>query len=304
MVSKGQKVAESVARTLYIGMGAVKVLDVNPDKKTLEKIYDRELEEDPKYISEAKVVVNGEEKTYPSVRVTFVVETDPEKNNGIDVITNHTFFLQKRYRQNNAGTKFQVIDKYGRTAWATREEIEAHAVELTKNDGSKYQANIDADYRPAYVGEEALTLFIKNQLGIPNIQVYVNGNWVINPKVDASMCEVRLDNIDKYFKGDFKELKEIVTYQPENLVNILFGVRTSDDNKQYQTTYTNMCYKSNVTDFSKLDAEIKDSIDNGYIKNTEYSVCPLVEYNVEATHPSLSTVAAATVQPDEEDPWA
>lgn len=308
-VSKGQKTVDAVSRVLYEGMGAVKVLGVNMSKAELEKIYGREIEEEPKYLGESTVRVKGadgteEEKKYPNVRVTFIVETDPEKCNGIDTITNHTFFLQKRYRQNNAGDKFQVIDKYGRTAWATRAEIEAHTTELTKNDGTKYQANIDKDYRPAFVGEEALTLFIKNYLNIANVMSYVNGQWVPNPKVDAADCEVRLDSIEKYFKGDFKELKEIANYQPDNLVWIMFGVRTTDENRQYQTTYTDMCYKAAVTDFSKLDAEIQNRKNSGYLRDTDYSVAPLHEYVVEASTPTLEEAAASTLQPGEADPWA
>ena len=52
MISKGQQSTNEVARTLYMGVGAVKVLAVNPNKATLEKIYVRTMDKDPVYLGE------------------------------------------------------------------------------------------------------------------------------------------------------------------------------------------------------------------------------------------------------------
>jgi len=295
-VAKGQQSVDSVVRTPYIGVGAVKVLAVNPSKAEMEKLYDRQIDNEPSYLGE--VEVDG--KKLPNVRVTFVVKTDAEKNNGIEVVTNHTFFLQKKYRQGSQSGKYQIIDKYGRTAWATKEEIEAKQIPAYANG----PANIDADYRPCYVGEEELTTFIKNLLNIPNVQSYVNGQWVPNPKVTPQDCEVRLDNIAKYFEGDFKELREIISYQPENLVKVPFGVRTSDDNRQFQTTYTQMCFKNSVSDYARFDKEIQDRKAAGALATTEFEAAPLHVYEVDPTtlNPSLSEAAEAAIA-GEAAPW-
>lgn len=58
-----------------------------------------------------------------------------------------------------------MIDKYGRATWVTPEQLKGHVIPLDKN-GNPLQ--IDADYRPAYEGEENLTNFIKAYLNIPN----------------------------------------------------------------------------------------------------------------------------------------
>lgn len=294
MISKGQQSTNEVARTLYMGVGAVKVLAVNPNKATLEKIYGRTMDKDPVYLGE--VDVNGEK--VKNVRISFVIQTDAAKNNGIEFTSNHTFFLQKKYRQGSKSGKYQIIDKYGRTGWATKEEIQAKTVPVYANG----PANIDADYRPCYVGEEELTAFVKNYLNIPNLQSYVNNMWVPNPKVKPEDCESRLDHIEDYFKGNFKELVELIAFQPENIVKIAFGVRTTDDNKQYQTTYTQMSLKSGVSDYSKLDADIQERKAAGAFATTEFEAGLLHEYSVTPTTFTADT-ANTTDQKEEESPW-
>lgn len=295
-IAKGQVSTESTPRALYIGMAAVKVLAVNPKKAELEKIYGRELEKEPEYVTEAEITTaDGSKKKYPAVRITFICETDPDKNNGIQTIVQHTFFLQKRYRQGSTSGKYQVIDPYGRTAWGTQEEIKAKQIPQYANG----PASIDADYRPAYVGEETLTLFIKNLLNIPNVQSFVNGQWVDNTKVNKEDCLVRLDNIDDYFKGDFKELREVIGYQPDNLVKICLGIRTTEDGRPRQTTYDGMSFKNAVTDYAKLDAEIQTRKSNGGLSSSEFEITDLHEYVVNPT-------AATELTPEtpvDENPW-
>lgn len=299
-IAKGQQSFESAPRTLYTGIGAVKVLAVNPTKAELEKIYGHEMEKEPEYLSETEVALpDGTKKKYPSVRITFVCQTSPDKNNGIDTIVHHTIFLQKRYRKGTQSQKCQIIDSYGRTAWATADEIKAKQIPQY----STGPASVAADYRPAYYGEEALTLFIKNLLNIPNVQSYVNGSWVDNPKVNKEDCLVRLDEIDNYFQGNFKELKEVISYQPDNHIKICFGVRTTDDGRTFQTTYDGMTFKSAVTDYAKLDAEIQTRKLNGGLSNSEFDATDLHEYVVTPTDTNTLTAAASSTLLDEVDPW-
>ena len=126
-----------------------------------------------------------------------------------------------------------------------------------------------------------MTNFIKTYLNIPNVQKYVDGKWILvdNP----AECEARLDGIDKFFAGDFKELKEIMSYQPNNKVKLMFGVRTSDDGKQYQTAYTQMVLRNGVTDFSKLDKDLQERKAAGAYSTTEFEAVNIHEYNVNAT---------------------
>ena len=283
--SAGKESSEGGAIKRYIGVAPVKVLATNPTKAELESLYNTTLDKDVEYTG----VQNNEGTNVPYARIDFVVRTDPEKSNGIEMTTKISYFVRKEYRFNRDKSKVQVIDKYGRTAWVTKEQANAHEIPQYKNG----PANLDKDYRPAYVGEEDLTNFIKTYLNIPNVQKYVDGKWelVDNP----AECEARLDGIDKFFAGDFKELKAIMSYQPNNKVKVLFGVRTTDDGKQYQAAYTQMVLRNGVTDFSKLDSDLADRKEAGAYSTTEFEVVPIHEYNVEST--SVEDLPAATEAP-------
>ena len=282
----GREFIEGVAVKKYIGIAPMYVLAVNPNKAELEKLYNTELEKAPEYLT--KTEIDGKE--VENVRIDFIVKSDEEKC-GVDFTTKLSFFLRKEYRFNRDQTKVQVIDKYGRTAWVTKEQLQTKEIPVY----SSGLANLDKDYRPCYVGEEDLNNFIKTFLNIPNVMKYVNNTWVMvdNP----SECEARLDNIEKYFKNDFTELKNIIKLQPKNKVKVMFGVRTADDGKQYQTFYSQKVLTNNAGDaaFAKLDKELQERKAAGAYSNVEFLAQPIKEYTVEAT-----SFASAT--PD--DPFA
>ncbi|MCF0114716.1 MAG: hypothetical protein HUJ56_05130, partial [Erysipelotrichaceae bacterium] len=108
-----------------------------------------------------------------------------------------------------------------------------------------------------------------------------NGNTV--ELKDKSEAEARLDNIANLIKGDVSELRNIIAMQPKNKVRVLFGVKTTDDNKQYQTVYTKRFLKNNNTNYSHLDRDVADSKANGAYSNVEFYVGDLKEYTVEPT---------------------
>ena len=118
---------------------------------------------------------------------------------------------------------------------------------------------------------------------------YVNNTWVMVDKPED--CEARLEGIADYFKGSFKELRDAIAMQPNNKVKVLFGVKTTDDNKQYQAVYTQMFLKNNITDYSKLDKDLQERQEAGAYKNTEFVVGDLKEYDVESTDLSNSNTA-------------
>lgn len=290
--ANGNKSSEGSEVKRYIGIASVYVLAVNPSKEELEKLYNRTLDTAPEYIN--KVTVGEDKHEVENVRFDFIAKTDKDKCN-VDMITKVTFFIRNEFRFNRDKSKVQVIDKYGRTCWVTKEQAKNHEIPVYTNG----PANIDKDYRPCYVGEEELTNFIKNYLCIPNVMKYVNSTWIMvdNPQE----CEARLENIPNYFKGDFKEIKSIISLQPENKVKVLFGVRTSDDNKQYQTVYTQMTLKNSVSDYSKLDADLQNRKAAGAYPTTEFTlpnspVGDIVEYVNTPTN-------FAEPKPDNSDPF-
>ena len=276
-IAAGRESVEGNSIKRYIGVAPVFVLSVNPSREELEKIYGTEIEKEPEYLGETEV---GEDKhKVQNLRLDFIVKTDAEKC-GIELTTKVALFLRNEIRVNKDKTKCQVIDKYGRTTWVTSEQLKNHIIPLDKNNNP---LQIDADYRPAYDGEENLTNFIKAYLNIPDPTSYVNGKWVENTRVKAVDCECRLEHISEYFKGNIEEVKAITTLQPNNKVKILFGVRNTDDNKQYQAAYIDKFLKNNVTDYSKLDAHMQDRKAHGAYPNTEFKVEDIAEYKIVAT---------------------
>lgn len=278
----GKESTEGVAVKRYIGVAPVYVLAVNPNKAELEKIYNTELENAPEYVGEAEIGQEGNKKKVSQVRLDFIVQTDPEKCNGIEMKTKVSFFIKKEWRYNRDETKIQVINKYGETTWLPIENAKNGTVPESL---SWFEA---ADFRPAYIGEEELTAFIKAYLNIPNKSYRKKDGTVVELK-DKSEAEARLDKIADYFKGDFSELRNVIALQPKNKVKCMFGVRTTDENKQYQAVYTQKFLKNNVTDYSKLDEELQERKANGAYPDTEFSICDLKEYSVEATEFATTT---------------
>jgi hypothetical protein len=292
--AKGSESTEGSVVKKYVGVAPVYVVGVNPNKAELEKLYNTQIENEPEYLSEVEV---GEDKhKVKNVRIDFIIKTVPEKCNGIDFITKLALFVRNEYRFNKDKSKVQIIDKYGRTAWVTVEQAKAHEIPVYKNG----PANIDKDYRPAFVGEEELTNFIKTYLNIPNVMKYVNNTWVMNDNPEDS--EARLESIAEYFKGNFKELRDVIALQPNNKVKLLFGVRNTDDGKQYQAVYNQMFLRNNTTDYSKLDADLQERKNNGAYPTTEFFIGDLKEYTVEATNFN-TTPNEAPFAPASDSPW-
>ena len=276
---KAQVSKEATEIKRYTGVGSVFVVGVNPNKTELEKLYDRELDKDPEYITEKDGVT--------SARIDFIIKTDPTAkcNNGIELLTKFSMFIRNEYRFNRDKTKVQVIDKYGRTAWVTKEQAKAHEIPVYKNG----PANIDKDYRPAYVGEEDITNFLKLFLGISNVEKWVKneatGRREVVGLVDNPQdCECRLENIEDYFKGKFNEIKGAINLMPNNKIKVLFGVRTTDEGKQYQDVYTRKFLSNTVSVYDKLAEDVQTNKDNGAYPNTEFVIADLQEYTVQATN--------------------
>lgn len=292
-ISRGKESTEGNEIKRYVGVAPCFVKMLNPSKAEMEKAFGNTLEKDPEYVGTQDV--DGEK--VPNVRLSFFVHPDPEKV-GFDAgLLSVTMFLQKRYRYNKDKSKVQVIDKYGRTAWVTVEQAKNHEIPMYSNG----PANLDKDYRPAYVGEEELTNFLIKYLNIPSPMKYNRDEkkwYMIDNPVDS---ECRLDHIEDYFNGNFSELKELLTFQPNNKVKIEFGVRTTDDGKQYQAVYTQMFLNNSVNDYSKLEADIKARKEAGAYSTTEFIVCPFKEYKVEETDFSKGNTQMEFAQ--DNNPW-
>lgn len=282
-IARGNESTEAKEFKRYIGVAPVFIKSINPDKKEHEALFNTSLDEAPKYIDTKE---DDEGNSYKSARVQLVLEPDIEKIGFEMPLITMAIFLQDRPRVGTKLGKTQVIDKYGRTAWASEDELASHAIPQYKNG----PADIDKDYRPAYVGEEELMEFVKAYLCIPSITVWDNNlrKMVPNTRVKPEECECRFDNLANLFKGDFSEVKDALGFQPTNKVKVLLGVRTdAESGKLYQAVYTRKFLRNSSNNLSSLDKEIqemvKNAAENGRVLTTEYQVVPVHEYVVEPT---------------------
>lgn len=282
-IARGNESKEAPEFKRYIGVAPVFIKAINPDKKEHEALFNTTLEEAPKYV-ETKEDKDG--KSYKNVRIQIVFKPDTEKIGFEMPLVTMALFLQDTPRVGGDSGKTQVIDKYGRTAWATPEDLETHRIPVYANG----PADLDKDYRPAYVGEEELMEFVKAYLCIPSITVWDNETkkMVPNPKVKPEECECRFDSLDKVFKGDFTEIKDALGFQPLNKVKILLGVRTdAETGRLYQSVYTRKFLRNSTTNYNSLDKSVQESINyalaHNKTVNTEYDVAPVHEYVVTPT---------------------
>lgn len=273
---------EAVEIKRYVGVAPVKVLAVNPNKATLEKYFNTTLENEPTY--------TGDNDGIKYARIDFLVQTDAEKC-GVDMITRLSFYIRDEKRYNRDKTKIQVIDEYGRTAWVTADEFKEKRIPIYSNGSA---ANISNNYRACLNGEEYLTNFVRTYLNIPNVMRYVNNTWIMieNP----SDAECRFDNIKDWFDGKFTDIKDINTLMPENKVKVLFGVKNAENGNQYQDFYNRMFLSNGTSRYERLQKDVTTSLQNGSYPNTEFEVCAIKEYVVNATPIADNNNAAPEVE--------
>ena len=319
-ISKGNASKEAQEFKRYIGVCPVFVKAVNPNKAEHEKLFNTTLEEDPVYVQDKE---DAENDTYKNVRISVIMQPDVEKIGfEMPIVTMPLFVANKKQHGANSG-KYQVVDKYGRFAWATEFEIQSKTAPtyIDKKTGETKKFDIDmTSIRIAYVGEEELTAFIKAFLCIPSITTWDSDRrcTVPNKDVKPEECECRLEveSFEKLFKGDFSEIKEILGFQPNNKVKVCLGVRTDPDSgKLFQSVYTKKFMSNASTNYNKLDkmlqADAAYASEHNKVLSTEYSAEAVHEYSVTPTTFAPSADAAPSgdmpfdaPSADAGNPWA
>ena len=299
-ISRGNASKEAQEFKRFIGVCPVFVKAVNPNKAEHEKLFNTTLEEAPVYVQDKE---DNDGNSYKNVRISVVLQPDVEKI-GFDMplVTMPLFITNQKQHGVNSG-KYQVVDKYGRFAWATEAEISAKEIP-TYSNGKK--ADISNDYRIAYVGEEDLTNFIRVFLCIPSITKWDNNEKCMVPNTDVKPeeCECRLDieTFEKFFKGDFSEIKDILGFQPTNKIKVCLGVRTDANGKLFQSVYTKKFISNAATNYSSLDkalqADIAYATTHNKALSTEYSAKAVHEYSVTPTTFTASEDSEVTPSSD------
>ena len=299
-ISKGNASKEAQEFKRFIGVCPVFVKAVNPNKAEHEKLFNTTLEEAPVYVQDKE---DNDGNSYKNVRISVVLQPDTEKIGfEMPLVTMPLFITNQKQHGTNSG-KYQVVDKYGRFAWATEAEISAKEIP-TYSNGKK--ADISNDYRIAYVGEEDLTNFIRVFLCIPSLTKCDNNEKCMVPNTDVKPeeCECRLDieTFEKFFKGDFSDIKDILGFQPTNKIKVCLGVRTDANGKLFQSVYTKKFISNAATNYSSLDkvlqADIAYATTHNKALSTEYSAKAVHEYTVTPTTFTASESSEVTPSSD------
>lgn len=287
-IGKAHESTEAVESKRYIGVGSSFIVAVNPNKKELESIYGHEIANEPEYTKK-----DGDVDT---VRIDFIVKTDPEQCDGIEAINKATFFLRNEGAYNRDNTKMQVIDEYGNSSWGAVEDVKMNNILLQANGK---EAKISHKYRPAFRGEADLVSFLKVYLGIEDVFNYIDGSWIMK-EGNTDDYKIALEHIKDYFKGDVSELRDAIKLMPNNKVKLLYGVRTTDKG-QFQEIATRdrlvLRNSAGSRGYMRLEKDLADMKSNGAYPNTEFKVAALQEYVTQATNLDTPAESASSEMP-------
>ena len=108
-----------------------------------------------------------------------------------------------------------------------------------------------------------------------------------------SKCEAEFKNIKALIKGDIKDLQSLVKKYAAYKVKVCFGIKTTDDNKKYQTIYTGLFLKHSAGSYDRFDTVIQEEKSRGALANMEFSSEQLKLYDVEPSKFENTSVTTA-----------
>jgi hypothetical protein len=269
---------------LMTGLVPMKVLAVNPSKKELEEIYGRDLEKEPEYLS-------ADENGVKKIRIDFIMKTVINDKLGCneEIITKIPFFLEDKPAYTSDESKVYMLNLYGENACIPVEDAKKNTV---PENMAWYNTT---KMRPAYRGELELVGFLKQYLGIPN--------RAFKDKVipDVSKAEIQLEKIKNYFNGDIKEFVSVVNLRkPTNIVLLAGGVRTNDDNKQYQAWYLKKPLKYGTANLEYIKRDISERQSQ---LNVDFGPMDL-KFRIYNNEPTIFEGPAKTSSDIDDDPFA
>lgn len=209
----------------FIGVGTCKVVAVNPNNEALRKLGFEIPDDYEEFEYVSKVQYKDTEVQQLTLRFLVKVDELP------DTILPLTFKIKNAVRTNNDGTKAQIIDDYGRSAWGTIEDVKAGKIPVYS---SGKPASICEGYRKCRPGEADLILFLRSLLGARSYERYDSdsGSWVKNENPTA----LTIDDWKKLMSGDVSEINDMLALRPDAAIRIIFGVNMNDEGV-FQTFY-------------------------------------------------------------------
>lgn len=210
----------------YVGVASVNILAINPNNEKLRK-YGWNI---PADADEPTYIVNRKDQNGNDVkaaRICFLVQIQDLDEKPIIMLN---FFVQTGMMVSKDNLKCKIIDQYGRTAWATKEEIKSGSIPIYKTGNA---ANICFPYKPCHRGEEELINFLFKYLNITPFNFFdgASNAW----KQSVNPGKLTIDDWDALCSANVKEIAGYVALQPENRVKVILGLHINDENKSYQS---------------------------------------------------------------------
>ena len=273
--SKNASTGDFVEVRKYIGVASISILAINPSNAKLRSYgwLIPEGADEPKYL-----VTDAEGRKSFRLRLLAQINDLDEKP-----VVALDYWLRPDVVFNKDQTKCKIIDSFGRTAYGTKAEVQAHKIPQYSNG----LASINSDYKPCHVGEEEIVAFLMKYLNVTPYRIFdrKKNDWV--PTKDPG--HVTIDNWKVLCEGNIAEIASAIALQPENRVKVVLGVRTTDDNKSYQT-FLQTTYLSNGSIPDRNTGEYAvarkaiDKFHEGRPNATvEFSATTVKEWNVSAT---------------------
>lgn len=287
----------------YVGIGAAKILAVNPTKEELMKIYGTDKITEPQYVSEE----NGVKKA----QITFIVKTVPEDCNGIETIGKVQFILRNAPAYNKNETTVDIIDVFGNCGTVPVEVANAKGTPVSVHGKA---LKVTSKYRKAYDGEPAFTNFVKCFLCTKDAFDFVNGAWIKKPGITEEtehLYYFKFDRLKDIFNGDFSEIRQAIKLQEDNKIKLLFGVKTTPDNRQIQViaNLPRLVLRNDLSgeNLSKALARMEQELirlkNANMYSNVEFKVQELQEYSLEPTNLETAPQEADSSDVFGEAPW-
>lgn len=261
----------------YVGVASIKIVAVNPNNAKLRSLGWQVPEgaDEPKYIVE-KTLDDGTIRK--STRIRFMAQIQDFDDKPIVALD---FWIRPNVWLNKDGSKCQIIDTYGRTAWATKEELKNNAIPQYASGPAK----IAKPYKPSHPGEERLVRFLMKYLVCTPFESYDenSGKYVKN----ANPGQLTIDDWKALCDGNVREIVGYLATRPDNLLKVILGVSQTEDNKVYQTFIDDVFIGNGASpkngEYATASKIIDKLMNDGYHDNYQYSAAPVVPFVITPT---------------------
>lgn len=297
--SKVPSASELIDIKKWVGVASVNIVAINPNNAKLRSFGWEIAEgaEEPEYV----YTKERDGKMVRSARVRFLVQIQDFKEKPVVPMD---FWISPDYIISTDGSKGKIIDSYGRTAWATKEEIKARKIPRY----SSGEANISSDYTLCHRGQEELISFLMKYLNVSPYQIFdrKKNDYVVN----TNPGKLTIDDWDKLCEGDVTELVQYIALQPKNCVKVIFGVQLSDENRAIQVFLRSRFIGNGLApdkgtgDYPAAQKAIDKWVEeqlraeernpNYVMPNVTFAAVPVKEWSLEATDVQEESVEEST----------